>query len=146
MTEIIYKEESYKIIGAAMEVHNELGPGFVEAIYQEAFEIELEDRNIEFTAQRPIEIYYKKRLLNKKFYADFFCNDDIIVEIKAVSKILPEHEAQLLNYLKATNVRLGLLINFGELSLTHKRFLQHNRLCRLTTKTKDFNYVIGFAA
>lgn len=122
-TEILYKEESYAIIGAAMEVHNELGSGFVEAVYQEAFEIELEDRNIPFLAQSPIEIYYKKKLLKKKFYADFFCNDDIIVEIKAVSQILPEHEAQILNYLKATNVQLGLLINFGESSLKHKRLL-----------------------
>jgi GxxExxY protein len=122
-TELLYKEESYAIIGAAMEVHNVLGSGFIEAIYQEAFEIELEDRKIPYLAQSPIEIYYKKKLLKKKFYADFFCKDDIIVEIKAVSKILPEHEAQLINYLKATNVQLGLLINFGESSLTHKRLL-----------------------
>jgi GxxExxY protein len=123
MTEILYKDESYKIIGAAMEVHTTLGYGFVEPVYQEALEIELSEREIPFLPQAPIDIYYKKKKLKKNFIADFFCYDDIIVEIKAVSKLLPEHEAQIINYLKATNVQLGLLINFGEKSLTYKRYL-----------------------
>jgi len=123
MVDLLYKEESYKIIGACMKVHAELGAGFLESVYQEALEIELTDEEIPFLAQALIEIYYKKNKLNKLFVADFFCYDDIIVEIKAVSQILPEHEAQILNYLKATNVRLGILVNFGSSSLTHKRYL-----------------------
>lgn len=122
-TEILYKEESYAIIGAAMEVHNQLGNGFLESVYQEALEIEMNEREIPYKAQSPIEIYYKLKTLDKKFFADFFCYEDIIVEIKAVSQLLPEHEAQLINYLKATNVQLGLLINFGESSLKYKRLL-----------------------
>ncbi len=122
-TEILYKEESYAIIGAAMEVHNQLGNGFLESVYQESLEIEMNEREIPYKAQSPIEIYYKLKTLDKKFFADFFCFEDIIVEIKAVSQLLPEHEAQLINYLKATNVQLGLLINFGESSLKYKRLL-----------------------
>jgi len=122
-TEILYKEESYAIIGAAMEVHNQLGNGFLESVYQESLEIEMNEREIPYRAQSPIEIYYKLKTLDKKFFADFFCYEDIIVEIKAVSQLLPEHEAQLINYLKATNVQLGLLINFGESSLKYKRLL-----------------------
>jgi len=123
MADILYKDESYKIIGACMKVHSELGSGFLESVYQEALEIQLKDDNVPFLSQTPIDIYYRAVKLNKKFFADFFCFDDIIVEIKAASKLLPEHDAQLINYLKATNVRLGLLINFGESSLTHKRLL-----------------------
>ncbi|MDR3651963.1 MAG: GxxExxY protein [Paludibacter sp.] len=123
MTDILYKDESYKIIGAAMEVHTTLGYGFVEPVYQEALEIELCEREIPFLPQSPIDIYYKRKKLKKSFIADFFCYDDIIVEIKAVAKLLPEHEAQIINYLKATNVQLGLLINFGEKSLSYKRYL-----------------------
>ena len=122
-TEILYKEESYAIIGVAIEVHNQLGNGFLESVYQEAMEIEMNEREIPYRAQSPIEIYYKLKTLDKKFFADFFCYEDIIVEIKAVSQLLPEHEAQLINYLKATNVQLGLLINFGESSLKYKRLL-----------------------
>ena len=123
MKEIVYKEESFKIIGACMKVHAELGAGFLESVYQEALGIELTDENIPFRPQAPIEIYYNKYKLNKRFVADFFCYDDIIVEIKAVSQIIAEHEAQIINYLKATNVRLGLLINFGSSSLTYKRYI-----------------------
>ncbi len=121
--EFLYKFETYQIIGAAMEVHNQLGNGFLESVYQEALEIEMNEREIPYKAQSPIEIYYKLKTLDKKFFADFFCYEDIIVEIKAVSQILPEHEAQLLNYLKATNIQLGLLINFGSQKLTYKRYL-----------------------
>lgn len=123
MNEILYKEESYAIIGAAMEVHRTLGQGFVEEVYQQALKIELTERNITHFPQAPIEIDYNGKILEKKFYADFFCFDDIIVEIKAVSGLLPEHEAQIINYLKASHVQLGILINFGEKNLTYKRFI-----------------------
>ncbi|MDR1585295.1 MAG: GxxExxY protein [Prevotellaceae bacterium] len=122
-SDILYKEESYRIIGSAMEVYNTLGRGFIELVYQEALEMEFRERNIPFIPQAPIEVYYKKQKLKRNFIADFFCFDDILVEIKAVSKILPEHEAQIINYLKATNIQLGLLINFGAEKLEYKRYL-----------------------
>ena len=123
MADILYKDESYKIIGSCMKVHAELGAGFLESVYQEALKLQFEEESIPFKSQAPIEVYYGKNKLNTKFIADFFCYDDIILEIKAVSTILPEHEAQIINYLKATNVRLGILVNFGSMSLTHKRYL-----------------------
>lgn len=106
-----------------MKVHAELGAGFLESVYQEALKFQFQEEGIPFKSQAPIEVYYGINKLNTKFVADFFCYDDIIVEIKAVSIILPEHEAQIINYLKATNVRLGLLVNFGSMSLSHKRYL-----------------------
>ena len=120
---LIYKEESYKIIGAAMEVHKELGFGFLEAVYHEAFCLELAEQNIPFEQEKEIEIYYKDLLLNKKYRVDFFCYDKIIVEIKALSSLEGNHEAQLLNYLKATEIKLGILINFGTKSLQYKRLV-----------------------
>ena len=92
----------------------------MEEVYQQALKIEFSERNITNNPQAPIEIDYKGKILEKKFFADFFCYDDIIVEIKAVSALLPEHEAQIINYLKASHVQLGLLINFGEKNLTYK--------------------------
>lgn len=121
--EIIYKEESYKIIGACMEVHQELGCGFLEAVYQEALEKELQLCNVPYKREYELDIYYKGDLLKKKYYADFICFDKIIVELKALSKISNEHDAQVLNYLKASDYRLGLLINFGEQSLKFKRLV-----------------------
>lgn len=123
MSDLLYKEDSYAIIGAAMEVHRTLGQGFVEEVYQQALKIEFSYRNIPYLSQAPLEIDYKGTILEKKYFADFFCFEDIIVEIKAVSTILPEHEAQIINYLKASNVQLGLLINFGEKNLTYKRYI-----------------------
>lgn len=120
---MIYKTETYEIIGAAMEVHRSLGHGFLESVYQEALEVELKSRRIPFSSQSPIEIYYKQQLLTKYFVADFYCYDSIIVELKAVSEILPIHEAQIINYLKATKKELGLIINFGTDSLEYKRYL-----------------------
>lgn len=96
----------------------------MESVYQEALALEMKKRNIPFIEQSPIEIYYKEYTLKKKFAADFFCYDDITVEIKATSSFLPEHEAQLINYLKAIGVRLGLLINFGGEKLIYKRYLK----------------------
>lgn len=123
MTDILYKEESYGIIGAAMEVHNTLGQGFVEEVYHQALEIEFVDRSIPNISEAPMAIEYKGKILNKKFFADFYCYEDIVVEIKAVSKITPDHEAKIINYLKASNTQLGILINFGTEKLTYKRFL-----------------------
>lgn len=123
MTELLYKDESYAIIGAAMEVHNTLGQGFLEEVYQQALVIEFMRRDIPHISQAPLEIEYKGTTLKKKYIADFFCFDDIIIEIKAVSTILPEHEAQIINYLKASGIQLGILINFGTEKLTYKRYL-----------------------
>lgn len=123
MVELVYKAEVYKIIGVAMEVHNELGCGFLEAVYQEAFEIELTNQKIPYFREEEIDIFYKENKLNKKYRADFICFDKIIVELKALSQLTSEHEAQILNYLKSTNLKVGLLINFGAKSLQYKRFI-----------------------
>ena len=123
MADLLYKDETYNIIGAAMEVHCTLGQGFLESVYQEALELELATRLIPYVAQSGIEIYYKQQLLSKCFIADLYCYNAIVVELKAVSVILPVHEVQLINYLKATKKELGLIINFGTDSLEYKRYL-----------------------
>lgn len=120
---LIYVNESYKIIGAAQEVHKELGPGFLEAVYQEALALELTSRSIPFKMEQDLDIMYKNTKLNKKYYADFICFDKIIVELKALRELTSDHKAQVLNYLKASDFKLGLLINFGEASLKVKRFV-----------------------
>ncbi|MGD9898139.1 MAG: GxxExxY protein [Calditrichaceae bacterium] len=120
---LIYSEESFKIIGAAQEVHRELGAGFLEAVYQEALAIELFSQNIPFQEEKELRISYKDRILDKTYFADFICYDKIVLEIKALSKIGSEHEAQVLNYLKVTGYKLGLIINFGESSLKVKRLV-----------------------
>ena len=107
------KQEGYDLMAAAFEVYNEEGFGFLEEIYQECLEMELEDRGIPFAAQQELAVFYKKRPLTKKYRADLLVFGDIIVELKAVKALCPEHEAQLLNYLKATGKRVGYLINFG---------------------------------
>jgi GxxExxY protein len=119
---LIFKDETFKIIGAAMEVSNVLGCGFLEAVYQEAVEIEFSDQHIIFEAQKIIQIQYKNRQLKKEYCADFLCFDNIIVEIKAIKKITELEEAQLLNYLKVTKLPLGILINFGSQRLEWKRY------------------------
>ncbi|MFC2107386.1 GxxExxY protein [Bacteroidota bacterium] len=120
---LLYKDEAFNIIGAAMEVHRELGSGFLEAVYQEALEIELEKRSIPFTSQERLLITYKGIELKKEYIADFVCYNNIIVEIKALSSLTSEHQSQILNYLKATGSKLGLLINFGGESLEYKRLV-----------------------
>lgn len=122
MKNLIYPHESFQIIGAAFEVHRVLGSGFLESVYQEALALELLARNIPFEREKELIITYKDKILKKRFYADYVCYDNIIVELKAVSEILPEHRAQVLNYLKATQKPLGLLINFGESSLKFERY------------------------
>ena len=118
----ILSDESYKILGAVMEVYNHLGPGFVEAVYQEALEIELAARQIPFEAQVAISISYKGRMLRREFVADFVCYGQVIVEIKAIKEITGLEKAQILNYLKATGLPLGLLVNFGSVPLEKKRY------------------------
>lgn len=113
MAELLFKDEVYAIIGAAMDVYNQLGPGFSEAIYQDALEIEVNLRSIPNNPQQEIYIQYKGRQLKSFFKPDFICYDKIIVEIKALSRLTTLEETQLLNYLKATGFPVGLLINFG---------------------------------
>ncbi|MGM0933396.1 MAG: GxxExxY protein [Bacteroidota bacterium] len=120
---IIFKEESYKIIGACMKVHRTLGPGFLEAVYEEALEKEFQNQKIPFKKQVNLDLYYGSQKLKKHYRADFVCYDTIILEIKAVNLIPTVFYAQLKNYLKCTNSELGMLINFGSSSLTYKRIL-----------------------
>ncbi len=110
---LIYRQETFGIYGAAIEVHRVLGPGFSEAVYQEALEMELAARGIPFDPQREMRVFYKSQLLKKTFIPDFVCYDKIVVEIKALDEITGKEKAQVINYLKVTDFRLGLLINFG---------------------------------
>jgi GxxExxY protein len=124
MQELLYKDEVYAIVGAAIEVHRELGHGFLESVYQEALQIELRTRNILFEPQKELRIAYKGTLLEQTYVADLVCFDKIIVEIKALNELIARHESQLINYLKATGLRVGLLINFGAHGkLEWKRFI-----------------------
>jgi GxxExxY protein len=113
MAELLFKNEVYAIIGAAMNVYNQLGPGFSEAIYQEALEIEVQSRNIPNEPQKDIYIHYQGQKLKNFFKPDFICYEKLIVEIKAMDRLTTREEAQLLNYLKATGMPVGVLINFG---------------------------------
>ena len=121
--DLLFKEESYKIIGAAMEVHKELGAGFLESVYQEAFELELKKQNIPYEREALLNIYYKGTKLKKCYSADFICYNKIVVELKALGELSTNHEAQLLNYLKTSKLKLGLLLNFGSKSLQYKRLI-----------------------
>ena len=114
------------IIGAAMEVHRQLGPGFLEAVYQEALAMELADRDVPFQREQELPIEYKGRRLACKYRADFVCHEDIIVELKALQALTGNEEAQVLNYLKATRLERGILLNFGRPSLEFKRFIFPN--------------------
>ena len=116
-------EKTYKIIGSAMEVHKELGCGFLEAVYQEAFERELAIQKIPFKPQPIVEIQYKGEVLNKKYQPDIICYNEVIVEIKAISSLSEVEKAQIINYLKTSGNKIGLLINLGARSLEHKRFV-----------------------
>ena len=120
---MVRDEKTYKIIGAAIEVHKELGCGFLEAVYQEGLEREFSTQTIPFNSQPIIQIAYKGKLLDKTYQPDFVCFNEVIVEIKAISVLSGTEEAQLINYLKATGLKVGLLINFGSKSLEYKRFV-----------------------
>ena len=116
-------QRTYKIIGAAMEVHKELGCGFLEAVYEEALAIEFKMQGLPYEQQKLIEIMYKKKPMEKKYQPDFVCFGEIIVEIKALTGLSGNEEAQVINYLKATQLTIGLLINFGTKSLEYKRLI-----------------------
>jgi GxxExxY protein len=115
--------QTYALIGSCMAVHNELGPGFLEAVYQEALTIELKRREVPFVREKPLTIYYSGQPLATRYSADFYCYDSIILELKALSELIPKHHAQILHYLKATRATRGLLINFGSEKLEYKRFV-----------------------
>jgi GxxExxY protein len=113
MSEIIYRDEAYRIMGACFEVYTEKGCGFLEAVYQECLEIEFMARETPFVAQPKLALSYRGRLLRQTYTPDFICFDRIVVELKAVTALADEHRAQVHNYLRATGHRLGLLVNFG---------------------------------
>jgi len=138
MTEIVYKKESYAIIGACFEVYNEKGCGFLEQVYQECLGIEFEYQRIPAIPKPSLVLSYRGRILKQTYEPDYVCFEKVIVELKALSALADEHRAQLLNYLHATGFELGLLVNFG-----HYPGLQHERIAktrRLKTKT-DFSDV-----
>jgi GxxExxY protein len=123
--EIVYKEESYRIMGACFEVYKELGCGFLEAVYQESLELEFLAQGIPYVAQMELPLHYKGQTLKQVYIPDFTCFGKIIVEIKAVFELGEAHRAQVHNYLKATGYTLGLLVNFG-----HYPKVEYERIVR----------------
>ncbi len=123
MNDLIYKEESYKVIGICFEVHNNLGPGFLEIVYKDALEYEFKKAGIPYSRETKYEVTYKDVVLPHKFYADFVVYDKIILELKAVSGIADEFIAQAINYLRVSDNKLALIVNFGELRLNSKRII-----------------------
>ena len=113
---------TYAVIGAAMEVHKQLGHGFLEAVYQEALAVEMELREIPFSREVMLPVHYKNRQLAVGYRADFLCFENVVVELKALRKLSTIEESQILNYLKATGFEIGILINFGSRSLEYKRY------------------------
>ena len=129
----LYKDETYKIIGACFEVYKEKGCGFLEAVYQECLEIEFEMQGILFVPKKPLTLAYKGRPLKQKYEPDFVCYDKIIVEIKATSALADEHRAQVINYLNAASFKVGLLVNFG-----HYPKLEYERLANTLKKSTEW--------
>ena len=124
MTKLVYPDETYKILGACFEVYKRKGCGFLEPVYQECLGIEFSFQKIPFTAQQELILKYRGQRLKQTYKPDFICFEKIIVEIKAVSHLIDEHRAQLLNYLHATGLKVGLLINFGHHpKIEHERFV-----------------------
>lgn len=113
MSDIVFKEESYQIMGAAFEVYKEKASGYLEAVYQECLAMEFDATAIPFKEKPPLTLYYKDRQMKQKYEPDFFCFGKIIVEIKAVKTLTDQHRKQVINYLKSTGMELGILINFG---------------------------------
>ena len=113
MGELVYKDEAYRLVGACLTVYKDKGHGFVEPVYQECMEIELAHCGIPYESQQELELSYRGKPLKHKYIPDFLCYGKIIVELKAVKEITDEHKAQVMNYLKASGLQLGLLINFG---------------------------------
>ena len=125
MSNLFYRDESYKIRGALFAVHRELGCGFLERVYQDALEVEFRLRNIPYEREKAIQIVYKGEPLGEPYRADFVCYGKVIIELKSVSEILDVHRAQIINYLKATKMKLGFLVNFGEESLNIERIVRY---------------------
>ncbi|NJO02135.1 MAG: GxxExxY protein [Bacteroidia bacterium] len=123
MSELILKNEAYKIIGICMEVHNCLGHGFLEIVYKDAIQYEFSRADIPFEREKRYEVNYKGIILPHKFYADFVVYDQIILEVKGVSALTDEFTAQCINYLKISGNKLALLVNFGALKLQYKRIV-----------------------
>ncbi|MEQ8363905.1 MAG: GxxExxY protein [Cyclobacteriaceae bacterium] len=123
MPGLIHRNESYKIIGICMEVHNQLGPGFLEIVYKDALEYEFSQAGIPYEREKEYSVHYKDILLKHKFYADFVVFDKVILEVKAVSDITGEFVAKGINYLKVSSNRLALIVNFGEPALNYKRLV-----------------------
>lgn len=123
MMNLVHKEEAYRIIGACMEVHNNLGSGFLEIVYKDALEFEFRRMGISYEREKEYTVNYKGVVLSHKFYADFVVFDNIILEVKGKQGIAEEHVAQAINYLKVSGKRLALIVNFGELKLNYKRIV-----------------------
>ena len=121
MSEIILKDESYKIIGICIEVHRVLGMGFKEAVYKEALELEFTNQNIPYVREKLFRIEYKGKILKHRYPADFIVFDQLILEVKATTLIIESFVAQTINYLKASGLKLGIIANFGQKSFVHKR-------------------------
>lgn len=121
--DLLLKDECYKIVGACMAVHRELGCGFLEAVYHQALAIEFDILGIPFQREVEISNKYKERILDKFYKADFICYDSFILELKALSMFSIEQASQVINYLKATGYRVGILVNFGATSLEYKRII-----------------------
>ena len=121
--DLLYSGLTGKIIGAAMEVHSNLGSGFLESVYEEALTVELDLCGIKYERQKAIDVFYKNRRL-KQFFCDFLVEEKVLIELKALGQLTTTEHAQTLNYLKATGLKVGLLINFGAKSLKFKRFIK----------------------
>ena len=120
-------EQTYRILGAAFEVHRYLRNGFLESVYHEALAIELAEHGVPFVREALLDVQYKGQSLQSQFRADFICFESVIVEIKATSRLMPQHEAQVINYLKTTGMERGLLINFGAAELQRRRLVRGYR-------------------
>ncbi|MDT0688480.1 GxxExxY protein [Salegentibacter sp. F188] len=123
MSNILYKEESYSIIGCLFDVYNHLGSGFSEIVYKDALQIELKAKGISFEREKQYSVIYKGHVLNHKFYADFVIENKIILEIKSIEAINDKHVGQCINYLKVSGCRLAILANFQKDLLDHKRIV-----------------------
>jgi len=134
-TGLLFKEESYQIVGACFEVYKEKGNGFLEAVYQECLAIEFSKLGVPFVEHPKLQLKYKGQDLKQIYEPDFLCFGQIIIEIKAVKNLLDEHRAQIINYLKATNMPLGLLVNFG-----HYPKIEHERLINQSSSVSQEDF------